>query len=106
MVHEQDHEQQLASLSVRVGGLQQRFTTRNRLVPGERLSLSLVEGPFQTLAGEWRFTQLGEVGSKVTLELNFDFRKGLVSAAFQRGFSHVADHLVSEFCQRAKEIYR
>ena len=106
VVHEQDHEQQLASLSVRVGGLQQRFTTRNRLVPGERLSLSLVEGPFQTLAGEWRFTQLGEVGSKVTLELNFDFRKGLVSAAFQRGFSHVADHLVSEFCIRAEQIYR
>jgi ribosome-associated toxin RatA of RatAB toxin-antitoxin module len=106
VVHEQDHEQQLASLSIRVGGLQQRFTTRNRLVPGERLSLSLVEGPFQSLAGEWTFTQLGESGSKVTLELNFDFRKGFVSSAFQRGFSRVADHLVGEFCQRAKEIYR
>jgi len=105
-VHEQDHEQQLASLGVRVGGLQQRFTTRNRLVHGEKLSLSLVEGPFQALSGEWRFLQLGQAGSKVTLELNFDFKRGLVSAAFQRGFSRIADHLVAEFCQRADRLYR
>ena len=106
VVHEQDEQQQLASLGVRISGLQQRFTTRNRLVSGERLSLSLVEGPFQALSGEWRFLQLGEAGSKVTLELNFDFRRGLVSAAFQRGFSRIADHLVGEFCKRADALYR
>ena len=104
-VHEQDHEQQLASLGVRVGGLQQTFTTRNRLVPGERLSLSLVEGPFQSLSGEWRFTPLGDAGSKVTLELSFAFRRGLVSVAFERGFSRIADHLVGEFCKRADRLY-
>ncbi len=106
VVHEQDHQHQLASLSVRVGGLKQRFTTRNRLVPGEKLSLSLVEGPFQALTGEWRFLQLGEAGSKVTLELSFDFKRGLVSTAFQRGFARIADHLVSEFCTRADQLYR
>jgi ribosome-associated toxin RatA of RatAB toxin-antitoxin module len=105
-VHEQDEEQQLATLAVRVAGLQQRFTTRNRLVPGEKLSLSLVEGPFRALSGEWRFMQLGDAGSKVTLELNFDFKHGLVSTAFQRGFARIADHLVSEFCQRADTLYR
>jgi ribosome-associated toxin RatA of RatAB toxin-antitoxin module len=105
VVHEQDHAQQLASLAVRVAGLQQRFTTRNRLVPGERLVLSLVEGPFRALSGEWRFAQLGEAGSKITLELNFDFKRGLVSAAFQSGFARIADHLVGEFCRRADSLY-
>lgn len=105
VVHEQDAEQQLASLAVRVAGLQQRFTTRNRLVAGERLVMSLVDGPFQALSGEWRFLQLGDAGSKVTLELDFDFQRGLVSSAFQKGFARIADHLVGEFCRRAERLY-
>ncbi len=104
VVHEQDHEHQLASLAVRVGGIEQRFTTRNRLVPGELLSMSLVEGPFRSLSGEWQFQALGEQGCKITLRLDFDFRRGLVSAAFQRGFARIADHMVQEFCQRADDI--
>lgn len=105
VVHEQDHQAQLASLGVRVGGIEQRFTTRNRFVPGERLSLSLVEGPFRSLSGEWRFRPLGESGSKIILRLSFEFSRGLVSAAFQRGFARIADHLVQEFCQRADQLY-
>jgi ribosome-associated toxin RatA of RatAB toxin-antitoxin module len=105
VVHEQDHEFQVATLGVRVAGLAQRFTTRNRLQPGECLSLSLVEGPFRSLSGEWRFQQLGDLGSKVSLRLDFDYSRGLVTAAFQRGFTHIADHLVQEFCRRAEHVY-
>jgi ribosome-associated toxin RatA of RatAB toxin-antitoxin module len=105
VVHEQNHELQVATLGVRVAGLEQRFTTRNRLEPGVRLSLSLVEGPFRSLSGEWQFLQLGELGSKVTLRLDFDYSRRLVTAAFQRGFAHIADHLVQEFCRRAEDIY-
>ncbi len=101
-LHEQDHERQLASLVVRVGHLSQRFTTRNRLVSGERLSMSLVEGPFRKLSGEWRFEALGESGSKVSLALEFEFRRGIVSSAFERGFAQLADHLVGEFSRRAE----
>jgi ribosome-associated toxin RatA of RatAB toxin-antitoxin module len=104
VVHEQDHAHQLASLAVKVGGIEQTFTTRNRLVPGELLSLSLVDGPFRSLTGEWRFLPLGNQGSKVTLRLDFDFKRGLVSAAFQRGFARIADHMVAEFCERADDI--
>ncbi|MGD8346723.1 MAG: type II toxin-antitoxin system RatA family toxin [Lysobacterales bacterium] len=104
-VHEQTVEEQLASLSVKVSGVTQRFTTRNRFVPGEKLTLSLVEGPFRRLGGEWLFQQLGTDGSKVTLMLEFDFASSLLSSAFRRGFTHVADHLVSEFCQRADHVY-
>ena len=103
-VHEQSNQHQLASLRIRVGGIEQQFMTRNDLVEGERLGLSLVEGPFRSLSGEWKFRALGEQGSKVSLSLNFDFAPGLISAAFQRGFKRIADHLVQEFCQRADEV--
>lgn len=104
-VHEQDEMQQLASLWVTVGGLTQQFTTRNRLVPGELVAMSLVEGPFRRLSGEWRFQDLGEAGSKVSLHLGFEFSHALLSSAFRRGFSRVSEHMVGEFARRAKALY-
>lgn len=104
-VHEQSAEHQLASLVVKVSGVTQTFTTRNRFVPGELLTLSLVEGPFRNLAGEWRFDPLGDDGSKVTLVLDFNFSSRVLSSAFRRGFTHIADKLVNDFCKRADDVY-
>ena len=96
---------QLASIEVAVAGVAQSFTTRNRLEPGQRLTLSLVDGPFRQLGGEWRFLQLGNAGSRVSLELTFDFASTLLSAAFRRGFSGIADRLVADFCRRADLVF-
>lgn len=104
-VHEQGPELQVASLDVVVGGLGQRFTTRNRLERGERLIMSLVDGPFRRLAGEWRFEQLGEAGSKISLELSFEVSSRLMAGAFSRGFASVADKLVRDFGRRADTVY-
>ncbi len=104
-VHEQTPELQVASLEVVVGGVGQRFTTRNRLETGERLVMGLVDGPFQRLAGEWRFQQLGDVGSKISLSLSFEVSSRIMSGAFSRGFKHVADRLVQDFSRRADSIY-
>jgi len=104
-VHEQSPEHQLATLVVKVSGMTQTFTTHNRLVPAERLTLSLVDGPFRHLAGEWLFEPLGTEGSKVTLVLSFDFSSKLLSSAFRRGFTHIVDRLVSEFSKRADDVY-
>lgn len=104
-VSEQDAERQVATLVVRISGMTQTFTTHNRFVPGERLTLALVDGPFQRLAGEWLFEQLGGAGSKVTLVMNFEFTNKVLSAAFRRGFTHIADRLVSEFSKRADDVY-
>jgi ribosome-associated toxin RatA of RatAB toxin-antitoxin module len=104
-VHEQTAEHQVATLVVKIGGMTQTFTTHNRFVPAERLTLSLVDGPFRHLAGEWLFEPLGNEGSKVTLVLNFDFSSKMLSSAFRRGFTHIADRLVSEFSKRADVVY-
>jgi ribosome-associated toxin RatA of RatAB toxin-antitoxin module len=104
-VREQTPEYQVATLVVKVSGVTQSFTTHNRFVPGERLTLSLVDGPFRHLAGEWLFEPLGSEGSKVTLVLSFDFSSKVLSSAFRRGFTHIADRLVSEFSQRADVVY-
>jgi ribosome-associated toxin RatA of RatAB toxin-antitoxin module len=104
-VHEQTAQEQLASLAVRIAGVDHSFTTRNRFVAGEQLTLSLVDGPFSHLSGEWQFKALGDDGSKVTLLLNFDFSSSVLSSAFRTGFAHVADKLVYDFGKRADEVY-
>jgi ribosome-associated toxin RatA of RatAB toxin-antitoxin module len=104
-VHEETAEYQLANLEVKVGGIVTSFTTRNRFVPGQLLTLALVDGPFTHLTGEWQFKALGEEGSKVVLSMNFDFSSSVISSAFGRGFAHVADKLVYDFSKRADAIY-
>jgi ribosome-associated toxin RatA of RatAB toxin-antitoxin module len=104
-VLQQNEGIQLASLEVSIAGLRQTFATRNRLVPGEQLSLELVEGPFRHLSGHWDFTPLGEKGSKVTLNLAFDFSSSVLSGAFRRGFANIADKLVYDFSRRADQVY-
>jgi ribosome-associated toxin RatA of RatAB toxin-antitoxin module len=104
-VLEQDAHTQLAALTVSVGGIRQRFVTRNRLEPGRALHMSLVEGAFRRLGGAWTFTPLAELGSKVALELGFEMDTSLVAAAFSAGFARVADRMVRDFCKRADAVY-
>ena len=104
-VHEQTPEYQLASLEVKVSGIETSFTTRNRYVSGERLTLALIDGPFSHLSGEWQFKALGEEGSKVMLSMSFDFSNSVISSAFRHGFAHIADKLVYDFGKRADVIY-
>lgn len=104
-VHEQSHELQVASLQVLVGGVKTGFTTRNRLQRGERVVMALVDGPFRQLAGEWRFEQLGDAGSKISLELAFEVSSRLMAGAFSQGFSKIADRMVRDFSQRADRVF-
>lgn len=104
-VLEQTSEMQLARLDIALAGVKQSFTTRNRLVPGELLTMSLAEGPFQRLSGEWHFVALGDKGCKVSLGLGFEFSHSALSLAFRRGFTHLADKLVYDFSQRAAQVY-
>ena len=91
----------VAKLSVRFAGMGTTFTTRNRLVPDERISLELVEGPFTALRGAWSFKALGERGCKVALDLDFEMSGKLVGSALAAGFAAVADHLVDDFVRAA-----
>lgn len=89
-----------ARLELRIGGLTQAFTTRNRLDPPRRITLELVDGPFRSLSGNWEFTALGESGCKVALALDFEYA-GLMAPIMRAGFQLLADRMVDEFCREA-----
>ncbi len=104
-VLEQSETQVVAKLDIARGGMRQSFTTRNELDAPHHMSMSLLEGPFSMLQGDWYFKQLGDEGCKVEMSLCFDFDNRLMNAALGQVFSVAADKLVDAFCARAESIY-
>jgi ribosome-associated toxin RatA of RatAB toxin-antitoxin module len=100
-----DEKEVEARLDIVWSGIHKSFTTRNVLHPYDRMDITLVNGPFRQLEGCWSFVPLGEHGSKVHLELTFEFTGSAMDIVFQPIFNHIANSLVDAFCKRAVEVY-
>ena len=72
------------------------LVTRNTGLLNESIGVSLVEGPFEALQGEWRFKALGEAGCRVDFSLTFVANK-LLSRLINPIAHSVADRLVDAF---------
>lgn len=103
--HHRTDNQVEASLEIAHSGLHKTFTTRNTLEPHRRIEIDLVEGPFKSLKGIWRFEPLGEEGCKVSLEMDFEFSNKLMSMTIGPLFSKIASTLMDSFIERAKVVY-
>ena len=95
-----DNDELRASIKIAYKGVNKSFTTINREVEGERIEMSLVEGPFTKLHGVWEFAELDS-----DLNLEFEFSNRLVAMTVGKVFSSIADTLVDAFCQRAGQVY-
>jgi ribosome-associated toxin RatA of RatAB toxin-antitoxin module len=86
-------------------GIRQAFTTCNSLDPPGHMGISLQEGPFRQLSGDWRFVALRDDACKVMLSMEFEFAGRLIDTAFGKVFHQVANSLVESFVTRAREVY-
>lgn len=94
-----------ASLELSKGGMIQRFTTRNQMIPGKSIEMQLLEGPFRFLHGTWTFKPLGDEGCKVSLDLEFEMSNALFQMTLGAVFEQMTGSMVDAFSQRAKQIY-
>lgn len=97
--------QMRAGLTLAKAGVSQRFVTRNSLIPGQRIEMTLEEGPFRQLQGIWEFKALNDKASKISLDLTFDYAGPLVKITLGPLFNHAANTLVDAFCERARQLY-
>ena len=104
-VIEDDGRQMLAQLAVSKGAVRQSFTTRNDYSDPGKIVMTLVDGPFSRLYGEWRFLSLDDNASKVELQLEFDLKKNLTKMAFGPIFNQAANSMVDAFCARARHVF-
>ena len=99
-----EHERR-ASVRVAKGVLQTQFTTCNTLKPDREILMSLIDGPFRSLTGEWRFEPIGERGSRVSFRVTFEFKNPLTAAALNPVFESLCGTIVDAFAVRARGIY-
>lgn len=94
-----------ASIEIAKSGVHKTFTTRNTLSKYEQIEMRLIDGPFESLHGFWRFQGLNEVACKVTLDIEFEFSNKLLSLTVGPVFSHICNTLVNAFVARARDVY-
>lgn len=104
-VHSRGNDIVEATLELQKGKISKTFTTRNSRQEYASIDLALVGGPFRHLSGGWRFTDLGEAGSKVSLELEFEFDSRLADIMFGAFFEDTCNSLVDAFSNRAIAIF-
>lgn len=95
----------VGKLTLGKAGMRYSFTTRNQLTPGERMDMSLIEGPFRSFSATWHFKALTPQACKVSLQMKFDMSGGLLGAAMGKLFQHSANSLVDELVSRAHALY-
>ena len=99
-----DHEI-TARLTLARGGLRTAFTTRNALVPGQRIDMHLQDGPFQQLHGVWTFEDLSG-GCKVALDMEFEVKGSFRFMLLPVVFAEVCNRLVQSFVTEARRRTR
>ncbi len=94
-----------ARLDLGKAGLRYSLTTRNELVAPEKMTMTLVDGPFSVFNAEWRFVPLKPDACKTCLDMRFEVRAGLVDAALKALFVATRRDLVNAICKRAEKLY-
>ena len=97
-----------AEVGISFGGIHQSFTTCNQHVPGRQVIMSLVNGPFSRLDGEWSFLPVGDGtqrACKVELKLTYGFNNATLGKLVGPVFDKIAGSLVEAFVKRATQVY-
>lgn len=105
LILSQTDNEMCASLELARSGFHKTFTTCNTLDPGHGIVIALDHGPFRHLEGHWGFEDLGRDGSRVTLNMEFEFAGAWLDLMAGPVFHEICNSLVAAFTRRAAMLY-
>jgi ribosome-associated toxin RatA of RatAB toxin-antitoxin module len=94
-----------ARIDINFHGVRAHFTTDNVNRAGESIVVTLRDGPFRHLHGEWRFRALAPEACKVEFELAYEFATHVLEKAVGPVFGHIANTFIDAFVRRAESVY-
>jgi ribosome-associated toxin RatA of RatAB toxin-antitoxin module len=104
-VRERAPDRLVAAIQINYHGIRQSFTTQNTHNPPTSMQMTLVEGPFSHLDGQWHFKALREDACKIEFDLHYEFSSKMLEKIIGPVFSKIADSFVESFCKRAEVVY-
>jgi ribosome-associated toxin RatA of RatAB toxin-antitoxin module len=94
-----------ARIDIDYHGVRAHFTTHNVNRTGESILVTLKDGPFRRLGGEWRFRALARDACKVEFELAYEFATTVLEKAVGPVFGHIANTFIDAFVRRAEATH-
>ena len=101
----QSADRKTARIDIDYHGVRAHFTTDNLNQPPESIVITLKDGPFRHLHGEWKFRALGQDGCKVEFALAYEFATSLLDKVIGPVFNHIANTFIEAFVRRADVVY-
>jgi len=100
-----DAHRTVATIHIAYLGIRQSFTTENIKTHPREMRITLQDGPFSELEGDWSFLPLGEDACKVAFRLHYVFSSRVLETVLAPVFSHITNTFVDAFVRRADEVY-
>jgi len=95
-----------ATMTVGYGAIQERFTTRVTLDPGNRqIRARHLDGPFSRLDNTWQFEPAAADGTDVHFFIDYAFRSTMLALIVGAAFDKAVRHYTEAFEGRARTLY-
>ena len=100
-----DEHHTVATIHIAYMGIRQHFTTVNIKSQPREMRITLQDGPFSELEGDWSFIPLGDEACKIELRLQYVFSSRVLETILAPVFSHITNTFVDAFVRRADVVY-
>jgi ribosome-associated toxin RatA of RatAB toxin-antitoxin module len=94
-----------ARIDIDFHGVRAHFTTDNVSDPPGSIVVTLRDGPFRHLHGQWRFVPLDERACKIEFEIAYEFATHVLERVVGPIFNRIANTFVDAFVRRAEAVY-
>jgi len=99
-----DEHRTVATIHIAYMGIRQSFTTENIKTHPREMRITLQDGPFAELEGDWSFLPLGDDACKIEFRLQYVFSSRVLETVLAPVFSHITNTFVDAFVRRADEV--
>lgn len=100
-----DEQHTVATIHIAYMGIRQHFTTENHKSRPREMRITLQDGPFSELEGDWSFIPLGDDACKIEFRLHYVFSSRVLETLLAPVFSHITNSFVDAFVRRADAVY-
>jgi len=100
---ERDNSKTIASIEINYKGIRQKFTTENTKKQNKEMMIKLIDGPFQSLSGQWIFKNLDNNICQIEVKLEYQFSNIILEKLISPVFNIIANTFIDEFIKEANK---